>query len=146
MSFGVFGKLKDEQGGRGEILFPYNEGCLVTDMGRRNASPFPYIEPEYPSLGKYAVFPNMICSQFLSYLSEGAGIYLGMHDSARTTKHIDFRSEEDCIKLQLRAFSDVGYGQDYRMPFDCVMAFLKGIGGMLARFTALGLNGIRRPD
>ncbi len=126
MSFGVFGKLKDEPGGRGEILFPYNEGCLVTDMGRRNASPFPYIEPEYPSLGKYAVFPNMICSQFLAYLSQGDGIYLGMHDGARTTKHIDFRPEGDCIKLQLRAFADVDFGQDYQMPFDCVMTFFEG--------------------
>lgn len=126
MSFGVFRKLRDEEGGKGEILFPYNEGCLVTDMNKRNTNPFPYIEPEYPSLGKYAIFPNMISSQFLAYLAEGKGIYLGMHDEERTTKHIDFRTVGDSIKLQMRTFCDVDYGEDYRMPFDSVMTFFEG--------------------
>ena len=126
MSLGVFGKLRDEEGGKGAILFPYNEGCLVTDMDKRNTNPFPYIEPEYPSLGKYAIFPNMISSQFLAYLADGQGIYLGMHDEERTTKHIDFRTMGDSIKLQMRTFCDVDYGEDYRMPFDGVMTFFEG--------------------
>lgn len=126
MSLGVYGKLRDEEGGRGEIVFPYNEGCLVTDMNKRNTNPFPYIEPEYPSLGKYAIFPNMISSQFLAYIANGKGIYLGMHDKERTTKHIDFRSVGDSIKLQMRAYCDVDYGEDYEMPFDSVMSFFEG--------------------
>ena len=101
-SFGVCEKLAEEDDGKGAILFPYNEGCLVTDMHKRNNSPFPYIEPEYPSLGKYSVFPNMLSSQFIAYLSGGVGIYLGMHDEERTTKHIDFKSEENCIRVQSR--------------------------------------------
>ncbi len=123
---GVFGKLKGEPGGRGAIVFPYNEGCLVTDMDKRNWSPFPYMEPEYPSLGKYAVFPNMICAQFLAYILDGTGIYLGMHDEGRTTKHIDFRSDGDSIRLQLRTFCDADYGCDYEMPFDCVLQTFEG--------------------
>ncbi len=126
MSVGVFGKLRDEKGGKGEIVFPYNEGCLVTDMNKRNTNPFPYIEPEYPSLGKYAIFPNMISSQFLAYIVDGKGIYLGMHDEERTTKHIDFRTVRDSIKLQMRAYCDVDYGEDYEMPFDSVMCFFEG--------------------
>ena len=74
-SFGVAEKLRDEENGIGEIVYPYNEGALVTDMKKRMESPFPYIEPEYPSLGKYSVFPNMVSSQFLSYISKGCGVY-----------------------------------------------------------------------
>ncbi len=126
MSVGVWGKLCDEAGGKGEILFPWNEGCLVRDMEKRNTNPFPYIEPEYPSLGKYAIFPNMISSQFLAYVANGKGIYLGMHDGERTTKHIDFRTVGDSIKLQLRAFCDADYGESYEMPFDSVLELFTG--------------------
>ncbi len=126
MSLGVEGKLCDEEGGKGEILFPWNEGCVVRDMNKRNTNPFPYIEPEYPSLGKYAIFPNMISSQFLTYVANGKGIYLGMHDAERTTKHIDFRTVGESIKLQMRAFCDVNYGENYEMPFDSVLEVFEG--------------------
>ncbi len=126
MSIGVAKKLQDEEGGKGAILFPYNEGCLVTDMDKRHWSPFPYIEPDYPSQGKYCIFPNMLSSQFMAYIAEDKGIYLGMHDAERTTKHIDFRYHEESIKLQMRVFCNADYGQDYQMPFDCVMSFFEG--------------------
>ncbi len=126
MSIGVGGKLCDEEGGKGEILFPWNEGCVVRDMHKRNTNPFPYLEPEYPSLGRYAVFPNMISSQFLAYTANGKGIYMGMHDASRTTKHIDFRTVGESIRMQLRAFCDVGYGEDYDMPFDSVLQLYTG--------------------
>ncbi len=126
MSVGVGGRLMDEEGGRGEILFPWNEGCVVRDMHKRNTNPFPYIEPEYPSLGKYAIFPNMVSSQFLAYIADGQGIYLGMHDKERTTKHIDFRTVGDSIRLQMRAFCDVNYGENYEMPFDSVLELFTG--------------------
>lgn len=126
MSFGVGGRLQEEEGGRGEILFPWNEGCLVRNMRARSTSPFPYMEPEYPSQGKYAVFPNMVSSQFLCYLAQGQGIYLGMHDADRTTKHIDFQTVGENIRLQLRCFCDVDYGGSYRMPFDSVMELFAG--------------------
>ncbi len=126
MSTGVGGRLMDEAGGKGEILFPWNEGCVVRDMHKRNTNPFPYIEPEYPSLGKYAIFPNMVSSQFLAYVANGRGIYLGMHDRGRTTKHIDFRTVGESIRLQMRAFCDVSYGESYRMPFDSVLELYSG--------------------
>lgn len=125
-SLGVAKKLQDEEGGKGAILFPYNEGCLVTNMDKRHWSPFPYIEPDYPSEGKYCVFPNMLSSQFMAYIANGKGIYLGMHDRERTTKHIDFRYHEESIKLQMRVFCNVDYGEDYQMPFDCVTSFFEG--------------------
>lgn len=123
--FSVYGKLRDE-GGRGEIIYPFNEGCLVTDMSKRMRMPFKYTEPEYPSLGKYSVFPNMICSQFLGYIAEGKGIYLGMHDEERTVKHIDFDYDGDNIKFVMRTFCDVDFGRDYKMPYDFVLSFFEG--------------------
>ena len=125
-AFGVPEKLKDEEGGSGEIVYPYNEGVLVTDMQKRMTSPFPYIEPEYPSSGRYSVFPNMVSSQFLAYVTDGFGIYLGLHDRERTTKHIDFRYGEGCIKLQMRTYSNASYGQDYDMPFFLDMTLFCG--------------------
>lgn len=126
MSVGVFDKLADEENGKGAIVYPYNEGALVTDMNKRNTNPFPYIEPEYPSLGKYSIFPNMISSQFLAYVDDGYGIYLGMHDEERATKHIDFRTVDDTIKLQMRVYCGIDYGEDYKMSFDSVMKIFDG--------------------
>ncbi|MDD6994550.1 MAG: DUF6259 domain-containing protein [Candidatus Borkfalkiaceae bacterium] len=123
--FGLSGKLKDE-GGAGEIVYPFNEGCLVTDMKKRMSMPFKYIEPEYPSLGKYSIFPNMICSQFIGYIKNGKGIYMGMHDKERTVKHIDFDYEKESIKLVMRTFCDTDFTQDYCMPFDLAIEFFEG--------------------
>ncbi len=125
-SFGVNEKLKDEEGGIGEIVYPFNEGCLVSDMKKREYYPFRYIEPEYPSLGKYSIFPNMISSQFLAYIAEGKGVYYAMHDEDRTPKHVDFKYGEGNIRLLLRVFCNADYGEDYQMPFDCLMKFFDG--------------------
>lgn len=120
-SFGLLDKLKDENEGKGEILIPYNEGVKVTNLNRRLNSPFGYIEPTYPSLGKYFIFPNMISSQFISYIANNKGIYIGLHDKNRTTKHIDFNRVDNLLKLILRTFLDVDYGQDYIMDYDYVI-------------------------
>ena len=125
-SFSVCKKLKDEEEGMGEIYYPYNEGCKVTDMAYRESMPFRYAEPEYPSKNVYSIFPNMVFAQFIAYTVGGYGIYLGMHDEERTTKHIDFCYTNDGIKIFTRAFCDVGYGQDYAMPFDCVFELFEG--------------------
>ncbi|MBQ7913456.1 MAG: hypothetical protein IJ308_06935 [Clostridia bacterium] len=126
LPFTVPKKLKDEEGGRGEILYPYNEGCRITKMAFRESMPFCYAEPEYPSKGSYAIFPNMIFGQFIAYLDDGAGLYLGMHDKDRTTKHVDFCYFQEGIKVLMRAFCDVNYGQDYAMPFDVVLRAFDG--------------------
>ena len=125
-SFSVGEKLKDEESGAGEIYYPYNEGCKVTNMAYRESMPFRYAEPEYPSKNSYSIFPNMVFAQFIAYMVGGKGIYLGMHDEGRTTKHIDFCYANGKIKIFMRAFCDVTYGQDYTMPFDCVFAVFEG--------------------
>lgn len=126
MSFTVTGKLQDEPQGQGSIIYPYNEGCRVTNMAYRESMPFRYIEPDYPSKNTFSIFPNMISAQFIAYLLDGVGIYLGMHDSERTTKHVDFCYYDDKIKVFMRAFCDVDYGEDYSMPFDSVFKVFEG--------------------
>ena len=123
--FALPGKLRDE-GGVGEIVYPYNEGCLVTDLRKRSESWLRHAEPEYPSQGKYSVFPNMVSSQFIGYLINGIGVYLGMHDRERTVKQIDFTCENGSLLLLLRTFCDVDFAQDYTMPFDLNMVLFKG--------------------
>lgn len=125
-SFSVGGKLKDEEDGKGAIVYPYNEGCLVTNMSYRERMPFKYTEPEYPSKGFYSIFPNMIFGQFIAYTVNGGGIYLGMHDEERATKHIDFKYEQENIKIFMRVYCGMGYGENYAMPFDCVTTLFEG--------------------
>ncbi len=126
LSFGLCPRLKDENNGIGEIYIPYNEGVKVTNLERRLKSPFTYYDVDYPSLGKFFVFPNMISSQFISYHRGKCGLYLGMHDKRRNIKHIDFNKVDDALKLQMRTFTNTDFGQDYTMDFDCVIELYSG--------------------
>ena len=119
-------RLKDEKDGAGEIVYPYNEGCKVTNMEYRESMPFRYAEPDYPSKNSYSIFPNMVFAQFIAYVVAGGGIYLGMHDEERTTKHVDFRYDNGHIRIFMRTFCDANYGEDYEMPFDCVLKVFDG--------------------
>lgn len=126
MSFGVNQRLEDEENGIGSIIVPYNEGVRVSDMKKRENSPFKYSDINYPSKGINFVFPNMICSQFMAYCLSDCGIFLGMLDKNRTPKHIDFKYDENCIKLQMRVFANVNYGENYEMDFPCFLTFFEG--------------------
>ncbi|MBQ8401094.1 MAG: hypothetical protein IJX14_04100, partial [Clostridia bacterium] len=43
------------EGSGGSILFPYNEGAVVSDMAKRESSHLRHMDPAYPSEGCYAV-------------------------------------------------------------------------------------------
>lgn len=113
-------------GGKGEIAIPYNEGLRVTSMKQRMTSDFRYYDVDYPSLGIYHMYPNMISSPFMAYIHNETGIFLGMLDKECTPKHIDFRYFEDVLKTEMAVFTNVDYGQDYEMNFDSVMLFFEG--------------------
>ena len=116
----------NQVGDGGVILHPYNEGVLISNNDHRNMTDFRHWEPEYPSLGCYSLFPNMICSQMLAYLWEDAGLYLGAHDAARGVKGIDFYAENGGITMQMRLFCGVEFGQDFRMDYDIVWCETSG--------------------
>ena len=126
MSFGVNQKFQDEEGGCGALVTSYNEGALITDMSVREQYHLNYHDVDYPSEGSFFLFPNMLSSQFMAYMYEMNGVYLGLHDAERTLKHMDFCYGENCARIMMRPFCDVDYGQDYEMPFDGVMTFFEG--------------------
>jgi len=121
----IFPALK-ENGGEGQILYPYNEGALVSDIHLRNNSDFGCYEAEYPSRGINPVFPNMCFAQFMCYLSNGAGFYFAAHDVSRTVKYIDFTEAEGGIRFIFRVFCGVNFGEDYVSDFPMVFDVFSG--------------------
>ncbi len=113
-------------GNGGRILLPYNEGVLISDAVLRQRTDFRHFEPEYPSLGCYSVFPNMLCSQFMAYLWDDAGLYIGAHDPERGFKQIDFYPVDGGVAMQLRLYTGTDPGEAYRTGFPIVWAAVDG--------------------
>lgn len=121
-------KLRDnnEKGDGGEILIPYNEGAIVSDITRRSDTPFKYWEPTYPSQGSYSMFPNMLSSQMIAYLWEDCGLYVGVHDADRGLKQIDFYEENDGVVLKIRLYCGGDFGEEYNPDFPIVWSVTDG--------------------
>lgn len=117
-----------KNGGMGKMLYPYNEGVLVDDNDLRATCHLAHLEPEYPSQGSFGVFPNMVCSQFMAYLFEGYGLYIGAHDEERGLKGIDYYAadEEKNLKTEIRLYSGKSYGEDFIPEYDIVYRFFDG--------------------
>ncbi len=122
----VLPPLRENGEGGGEILFPYNEGALISDINCREASSFRYTEPSYPSKGLYSVFPNMVCSQMLAYLFDDCGLYLGAHDPDRAVKGIDFVGVENGISLKLRLYCGIDPGESFVQEYPIILAAVGG--------------------
>ena len=120
--------LKDNNhlGNGGEILFPFNEGGIVSDLECREDRAFGHSDPEYPSKGSFAVFPNMICSQMLAYLWEGCGLYIGIHDPRRGVKAIDFYGDGCGVTMQIRLYCGVDFGEAFEPSYPVVWSVTKG--------------------
>ncbi len=114
-------RLKDNDINGGTILFPYNEGMLVT-----NEDLLPRYEPEFPSSGAYYTFPNMVCSQFMAYLFDDVGLYIGAHDPKRALKCVDFYANEGGLALQMRLYSGVDYGEGFKTDYPIVWKKCQG--------------------
>lgn len=117
----------NKDGSGGEILFPYNEGALISDNDRRCAAKWlSHVEPEYPSAGTYSIFPNMICSQMLAYVWSDAALYIGAHDPDRSVKQIDFFAEDEGIVMKLRLYSGKSFGESFRTEYPIIFAATEG--------------------
>lgn len=99
----------------GKIVFPYNEGMIVT-----NENLLPRYEMEFPMSGSYFIFPNMLCSQFMAYLFDDIGLYIGAHDTKRGFKGIDFYPCGDGLALQIRLYSGADFGEGYKPKFPII--------------------------
>ena len=108
---------------KSNILWLFNEGVLVSYPKDKM---WPYEDPCYPSWGSFGIYPNMVQSQFMAYLYDDGGMYVGCHDKDDNVKQIDFYHKDERVKLQLRFYSGVEYGEDFSMDFDVVFRFFKG--------------------
>ncbi len=108
-------RLIDNDARGGKILFPYNEGMIVTDE-----TALPRYEPEFPSSGAYFMFPNMVCSQFMAYLFDDIGLYIGAHDPKRGLKCVDFYQNNEGVALQIRLYSGANFGEGFESDFPIV--------------------------
>ena len=106
----------------GRVLFPFNEGALVSDATLRARTSLGHLDPDYPPRGSYATFPNMVCSQFLAYLFGDAGLYVAAHDPHRAVKGVDFIPEENGILLRLRLFGGGNFGEVFAPDYPVVWA------------------------
>lgn len=110
----------------GEILLPYNEGVLVSELKENEMTASRHKEPEYPSLGIYSMFPHMMSSQMMAYLWEDVSFYYGAHDTARVPKGIDYLPGDDGVLLRMRLFCGVDFGEEYHTDYPIVWAALPG--------------------
>ncbi|MBR5870512.1 MAG: hypothetical protein IKZ09_05710, partial [Clostridia bacterium] len=127
----ILPKLRGEGGPLGgEMLYPYNEGAIIDSVQMRQATGFCSMEPEYPSMGSFPVFPNMICSQMMAYLYDGdngrSALYFGAHDEKRGVKGIDFKTAGDGVEMIFRYYCGVEYGADYEAGFPLVIKPVNG--------------------
>ena len=121
----VNGKLKAE-GGEGEVLYPFNEGAIYDDLDFRVHSDLDYIPPQCPSRLGGGVYPNMVESQFLAYLLDGYGIYLGMHDKTFAPKGIDFYPSTNGMAFELRYYPGLNYGESLTLSCPAVIKAFDG--------------------
>lgn len=114
-------------GGDGSIIWPYNEGVVCSSIEDRENNDFKFCEPEYPSMGCFGIFPNMLQSQFIAYSYANSGLYVGMEDEQRGLKCIDFYPEtKDDIRFILRNYTNKGYSEDYRQEYFTVFKTYDG--------------------
>ena len=114
-------RLRDNDPQGGTILFPYDEGILVSDE-----TLLPRYEPEFPSSGAYFTFPNKLCSQFMAYLFDDFGLYIGAHDKKRGLKGVDFYPCKGGLSLQMRLYSGGNFGSGFKTDFPIVWQATKG--------------------
>ena len=114
------------EGNGGRILYPYNEGVIISDISSREESFIHYEDPEYPSKGSFGIFPNMVCSQMIAYLWENTGLYIGAHDPQRAVKDINIVKVEKGVMLKIRLFCGTDFGQKFETDYPIVFSAIDG--------------------
>lgn len=114
-------RLVENNPNGGKILFPYDEGIMVT-----NENLLPRYEPEFPMSGAYFIFPNKLCSQFMAYLFDDVGLYMGAHDPKRSFKGVDFYSHGEGVALQMRLYSGGDFGKSFKTDYPIVWQVFNG--------------------
>ena len=115
-----------KNGGIGKLVLPYNEGLLVDDAFARDKRGLSEKEIEFPSAGNYYMFPNMMFSQFMGYISDEGGIYFAAHDKNRAPKKIDYTATDEGVILKIRSYTGADFSENYEPDFKIVTTFIGG--------------------
>ncbi|MBE6593312.1 MAG: hypothetical protein E7642_04890 [Ruminococcaceae bacterium] len=111
-----------ELNNKAKLLWPYNEGVLISDTRIKDNMWLHHNEPEYPSMGSYSIFPNMLSSQMIAYLWNDIGLYIGAHDERRGVKEIDFLTQNGGVTLRMRLFCGVDLGEKFETEYPIVFS------------------------
>ncbi len=115
-----------ETGGSFKILWPFNEGTEIADIGLREKSGFRHKPAKYPSEGAASFFPGIICSQFMAYYDGKNGLYMGTHDSEGNLKEIDVYKKDNSTQFKIKMFTSGDFGKDYCSSYPFVLDIFEG--------------------
>jgi hypothetical protein len=85
------------------LLWPYWDGCEVTDYSQREEwRPIGFVPR---GKGGGSAYPGICQMQFLAAYGEGRGVYFSAVDSRHTPKGVEWeRVGDDCVRLSLQTF------------------------------------------
>lgn len=113
-------------GGDGSVFWPALEGVVIEDLEKREKSHLPYQEIEYPNPGWCGYYPGAVAFQFMSYSCGGQTLYFGFHDSAHTTKEIEYRRDENGVRLVHKVYMDAARAGKHALDYPVVLSALDG--------------------
>jgi hypothetical protein len=110
------------EGGDLELFWPFCEGTLIDNPGKRVQ---PYMPVEYPSGGWYGLYPGPVQMQYMSVQSPEGGLYLGSHDAEHTPKEIEYLKTDQGVQLIYKVFTGAA-GEGYSMEYPMVLGGFEG--------------------
>ena len=113
----VSSKLRDN-GGKGSIFSPREEGMLIHDARRIRALPVSGTNARDLT---DTFYPGYISMQYMAYLEGEAGLYVAAHDTAGIPKVIWPQPTDSGIWLCIGAFPCVAPEQSWRQPYPVVV-------------------------
>ncbi len=100
------GKLR-ENGGDCAIVSGYNEGLLTENSELKKDM----LDPEFPSLGCYMMYPYMVSVPIMMWLYGNEGILMAVKDRNQSPKGLDFQCSEEHTEFRTRLFLGGNYGE-----------------------------------
>ncbi len=116
-------KPLEKNGGEGSVVCTYNEGAICNDITCKSGTEV----AEYPSCGRYWMFPYMLFGQFMCYQANGCGLYMGAEDKDRAPKGIDFYGQDGNVVMFFRLYPGINYGDNFDLEFPVSFKAYEGV-------------------
>lgn len=114
--------------GHGKLVWPGNEGALITDVSARDKGNFPYWDADYPSRGiPGGIYPGPVPTQFMAYYRGDSGLYIGAHDPDGNVKSFEYELlKEGNIRLQFRQYTNALQFGELLLGYPLVIGVFSG--------------------